>query len=441
MAKTLSGTRIRQRRRRLGLKQSDLARDANISPSYLNLIEHNKRAASGRVLSALAMALDVPVNDLSEGAENSLVTELRSAAMEHLTDFPETERLEEFVARFPGWARLAAAKTRQMRDQDAIISALNDRYNFDPRLQGSLHEMLTNVTAIRSTSSILIGGEDIPPDQVARFQSNVHAQSVRLSEAISGLVSYFDKADQQPRDAATPQEAFELFLEDNDHAFPALDKAPDDDVIENLISGSPRLTSPEAIKRARTRLQIYAADARRLPLEEFATKARALNFSPSELARFFDADLDRIFRRLSTLRRDGINAPAFGLVIINAAGQPMYRRTLRDFSLPRFAAICAFWPVFTALSTPGQPIEEIIVLPNGREFLARAFARSLTDAAFGERPVFASAMLVTGLEDAYSYGLRRSGQAENPMKVGTSCRLCDEAACVARSEPSITASA
>ena len=44
MARTaLTGTRVRERRLRIGMKQADLARAAGISPAYLNLIEHNRR--------------------------------------------------------------------------------------------------------------------------------------------------------------------------------------------------------------------------------------------------------------------------------------------------------------------------------------------------------------------------------------------------------------
>lgn len=53
----LTGTRIRERRSLEGLKQADLARDVGISPSYLNLIEHNRRRIGGKLLVDLARAL------------------------------------------------------------------------------------------------------------------------------------------------------------------------------------------------------------------------------------------------------------------------------------------------------------------------------------------------------------------------------------------------
>ncbi len=44
----LTGSRLRERRTALGLRQSDLAERAGISPSYLNLIEHNRRNVTPR---------------------------------------------------------------------------------------------------------------------------------------------------------------------------------------------------------------------------------------------------------------------------------------------------------------------------------------------------------------------------------------------------------
>ena len=52
---TLTGSRIRERRQVLRMKQSDLASHAGISASYLNLIEHNRRRIGGKLLVATEM--------------------------------------------------------------------------------------------------------------------------------------------------------------------------------------------------------------------------------------------------------------------------------------------------------------------------------------------------------------------------------------------------
>lgn len=66
MPHSLIGTRIRQQRNRAGLSQTALARQAGISVSYLNLIEHNKRGIAGKILLSIARELGVPSSILTE---------------------------------------------------------------------------------------------------------------------------------------------------------------------------------------------------------------------------------------------------------------------------------------------------------------------------------------------------------------------------------------
>jgi transcriptional regulator with XRE-family HTH domain len=74
---TLTGSRIRERRLIIGMKQADLARHAGVSASYLNLIEHNRRRIGGKLLLDIAAILDVEASVLSEGAETALLATLR----------------------------------------------------------------------------------------------------------------------------------------------------------------------------------------------------------------------------------------------------------------------------------------------------------------------------------------------------------------------------
>ena len=45
---SLTGSRIRERRLALGVKQGALAQQVGVSASYLNLIEHNHRKIGGK---------------------------------------------------------------------------------------------------------------------------------------------------------------------------------------------------------------------------------------------------------------------------------------------------------------------------------------------------------------------------------------------------------
>ncbi|MGC8203958.1 helix-turn-helix domain-containing protein, partial [Aliiroseovarius sp. PTFE2010] len=78
--RTHVGSRLRERRQMLALKQSQLAKQVGISPAYLNLIEHNRRRIGGKLLVDLSRALDVDPSVLSQGAEARLIDALRAAA-------------------------------------------------------------------------------------------------------------------------------------------------------------------------------------------------------------------------------------------------------------------------------------------------------------------------------------------------------------------------
>ena len=63
MSRTILGTRIRERRRSIGITQAELARRIGISASYLNLIEHNKRGIAGVEYVETLGAADLSVAD------------------------------------------------------------------------------------------------------------------------------------------------------------------------------------------------------------------------------------------------------------------------------------------------------------------------------------------------------------------------------------------
>jgi transcriptional regulator with XRE-family HTH domain len=75
----LTGSRIRERRMALGVRQAELAQRAGLSASYLNLIEHNRRKVGGDVLARIALALGLEVQVLAGSADDGLMQDLRSA--------------------------------------------------------------------------------------------------------------------------------------------------------------------------------------------------------------------------------------------------------------------------------------------------------------------------------------------------------------------------
>lgn len=229
MAETILGTRIRERRRHIGVTQADLARRIGISASYLNLIEHNKRQISGPLLRRTADALNLRLDVLDGAAERRLVQELVEVA--HLPALHgiaiEETRTGEMMGRFPGWTRAVAALARSEREATRRAEALSDRLNHDPFLGETVHRMLSRITAIRSLAEILVDVDDVASADRQRFHRIIHEESRGLSEVAEALAAYFDRSGEAER-TLTPTDEVEALFEARDNRFDELEAAAAD---------------------------------------------------------------------------------------------------------------------------------------------------------------------------------------------------------------------
>jgi len=339
------GSRIRERRVINGLRQSELARRAGISPSYLNLIEHNRRRIGGKTLNKLAEVLGVPTALLSEGAESTLIAALREAAARAETDaaaggiVAESGRAEEFAGRFPGWARLLADLDRQRGELEQTVKALTDRLAHDPHLAASLHEVISTVTAIRSTASILADTRTLEPEWQHRFHRNINEDSQRLSEGAEALVRYLEGAPNAETDIKSPQDELHAFLEEHEFHFPALEGAGGAARIASVLDRSDRLESEAARRLAHDVLEGYVRDARQLPMRTLDEGIAAHGLDPAALSGVAGVDMATVFRRLAMMP-ETVAGPV-GLVICDGSGTLMLRKPVMGFSMPALAALPA----------------------------------------------------------------------------------------------------
>lgn len=425
----LTGTRVRERRLRVGLKQADLARALGVSPAYLNLIEHNRRRVGAELLSALARALGVAEATLAEGADSALFEGLREAAAgAGAAEAPsEADRIEEFVGRFPGWAALLAERQARVGALERAVEALSERMAHDPHLSAALHEVVSAVTSIRSTAAILAESEEIEPAWRVRFHRNVYEDSIRLSEAADALVAYLDMSQDSGASLASPQEEVEAWLARSGYHLAGLERSPPAPAAA-LVSGVPELASDAARRLALAHAARYRADAEALPLAPFLAALGEAGPDPAALARRLGAVLAPVMRRLATLPEGA--GPPVGLVACDASGTLTFRRPAPGFAPPRHGAACPLWPLYEALARPMVPIRASVEIA-GRvpvRFQAWAFAETRFPGGFDGPPVTEALMLVLPAQGP------RSGA---DRMVGVSCRICPRAGCVARREPSI----
>jgi predicted transcriptional regulator/DNA-binding XRE family transcriptional regulator len=425
LARSLTGTRIRERRRGKKLSQTELARQVGISASYLNLIEHNRRGIAGKTLLAIAENLGVDARSLSEGADQAHIMQLREAAANAPAAGAELDRLEEFVGRFPGWARLIDTFQSQSKFQNETLLALSDRLKHDPFFAEAIHMMVSNITAIHATVGILSDDQDVPPDMRRMFLDNLSAESARLAKTASDLIGHFDTPD-RPEQVGTQSSAVDRFFEK--HGFHLAGLESGDASVEELLKEAGPLSDFDRADLAAT-LSGYQAMARALPLGAFLDRCRGLAFDPLRLAAEYSAPLETVFLRLAHLPlQDGL--PEFGFLKVDGSGGVLYRKQLSTLNLPKFSSGCPLWPVYRCFGQPGQPVRAMMNTATGESFLTFSVAKQQPVNEFGLPPSLTASMIFT--TDFARFLPKAERQSLAQLEVGLHCTVCPRLECPAR---------
>ena len=411
-ARPLIGTRIRERRLSLGRRQTEVARRAEISATYLTLIEHNRRPVGDALLTRLAEALEIDAAELASDREEALLGTLREAAARAGDQPVELDQIAEFAARFPGWATALAGASRRADTLERRLVAMSDRMTRDPYLLATLHEVQSAVTALRSTASILAETPEIETEWRDRFHGNLDQDSLRLSRTAQALVAYL--------------ESFE------DDAVPI---SPQEEVEAWIAAGQPalaettELATDAARAMARGLLDWQARDRSQLPdaaLAQAVAAAGEDSDDPALIAARLGRPLELVLRRLGMLR-PGPWAQA-GLIVCDGSGAALFRMPAPGFELPRLGEGCTLWPVFEALAQPQLPVARLIETTSGALFASWAVAERLLPMGFDGPALGRTQMLIRAA---------RPRDMRPPLAVGPACRICPRAGCVARHEPSI----
>ena len=465
MVDAILGTRIRERRRRIGFTQSNLAREIGISASYLNLIERNKRRITGPLLIRIADALDIAVEELDGASEKRLAEALNEIA--HLPALEglevEAERGGELIGRFPGWARAMAALARSERDANRTARLLADRLTHDPFLSETVHRMLSRVSSIRSAVEILTEYNDIDTEQRDRFLSIVRNETEALSDIGEALTTYFEKTD-AAEDTLTPVDEVEALFERNGNRFEELETAAADltslvnmrapmpamvaafaivsehlsSPINQLAKASRVLETAAGKARATERLTEYAARAVLLPTDQFLQDCLASKFDVEALARQTRTDVQTICQRLTALPEHEPEAPdarlpRFGYFRANASGTIVEMLGLQGLALPRYASACPLWVLYRAQQMPETVLRQRAVFPNGSRFVFVARARRVGNSGFNQPRHFLTDMIAMTEEDA-AQTVYKPDESTPVEEVGPACRLCPRRTCEHRAD-------
>ena len=432
MVDTVMGTRIAERRRQLGVTQADMARRIGISPSYLNLIERNKRRIAGSLLRRTAEELGVRTEDLDGAHERRLAEALHEvAALPSLAgQGVEIDAIPELIARFPGWARAMATLARSERAAQDTARALSDRLTHDPFLGEAVHGMLSRVAAIRSAAEILTDFDDMAAPDRRDFHRIVRTEAEMLTQTGEALATYLNRAE-ETETRLTPLDEIEALYDASANHFAPLEGAGDvAAAIETILAGAPQIETDAARHRARDRLMGYAADAAAMPVADFPAAALDCGCDIEILAQTFDTGIDAICRRLAAMPPDA-GLPSFGYFLANASGTIIEMMGLEGLAVPRYAATCPLWVLFRAQQQPGITTVQLAEMPNARRYVFIARARRVGSPGFGQPHHYVTDMLAIAAHQARATVYAAPAGAA-PERVGPACRICPRTDCCHR---------
>ena len=226
--RTHLGSKVRRLRRAQGVTQVDMAKRLGISPSYLNLIEHNQRPLTRSLQMRLAEGYDIDLQVFAEDEDARIVTDLVEILRDPLFASFELapKDLGDAVGAAPALGQAMIALYQGYRNLRADLDAVSERLSDDALISASTHELRTVLTSIRSFSEILRDYDDLDAEQRQRFLEILVKETGRLNQAADRMVDFAKGEDLAGLGglASAVDDAMDFIQNHNNH-FPELEAA------------------------------------------------------------------------------------------------------------------------------------------------------------------------------------------------------------------------
>jgi predicted transcriptional regulator/transcriptional regulator with XRE-family HTH domain len=448
------GSKVRTLRRREHLTQTELASRLEISPSYLNLIEHNQRPLPAHLLVKLATIFRVELGTFADDSQVRLAADLQEIFgdpmfeelplttndVRELADNPAAARaviaLYQAYRNSTDSTRALAAKLYDGRDfhginpahlpSEEVSDVIQHNQNYFAELEQRAEEVarrarLDRASVYRSLAAYLreqhaieVSLTPVSRDRGAVRRFDPERRVLALSEVLSPWSRQFQIA----------------------HQLGLLDAT---DVMESIIDRSRALlTTAESVKLCRIALANYFAGALLMPYDEFLRVAEDVRYDIELLQHHYTASWEQVCHRLTTLRRPGATGVPFHFVRVDIAGNISKRFSGTGIRFARFSGSCPRWDVHAAFLTPGRIRTQLSKMPDGTGYfcIARTVRKSYGGFASGDMlmavgigcPVRDARRLVYA--DGYDLD-----NLEAAVPIGTTCRMCERLDCEQRAFP------
>jgi predicted transcriptional regulator/DNA-binding XRE family transcriptional regulator len=450
------GAKVKALRRQRAMSQAQLAEKLGVSPSYLNLIENNRRPLPAAMMIQLAQAFGVDLTSFVADDDARMSAELLEALSDPLFESFELHSadVKELASSSPALARAMLALYRayegakerveslasQVSDGEDIVGTriyapseeVNDliqrQGNYFPALEEAAEDLWRRGR---------IDGDDLY-GALKEHLREAHGVTVHVAKwgDEKGVLRRYDPERKRvvlsellPTRSRNFQLAHQLAL------------LSQHEVIDGILEDD-AVTSEESRGLATIALANYFAGAVLMPYRRFLDAARAERYDLDVLGRRFRVGFEQIAHRLTTLRRKGAEGVPFHMLRIDVAGNISKRFSGSGIRFARFSGACPRWNVFAAFQTPNMIRIQVSKMSDGGTFFC--IARTIQKDSGGyhqQQPVMAIGLgcrTEFARELVYSDGVALDGP-ETAVPVGVTCRLCDRSDCDQRAVPSLRA--
>jgi predicted transcriptional regulator/transcriptional regulator with XRE-family HTH domain len=450
VAKTFVGSRVRQLRSERGFSQAALAQMLDISPSYLNQIEHDVRPLTVAVLLRITEVFGVDATFFASQDDTRLVAELREVTLDRdLGIDVDPAEIADVVAAHPAVARAMVNLHRRYRlTTTQLAAATEDRFSdgsgsgsitmpheevrdYFYQRQNYLHEL--DAAAEDLTVRMGMHRADLARDLSDRLTRVHGVHIVQRVDLGDGVLHRFDpqtKTLEIGRHLASGQYVFKLAAE--------LGYLEFGDLIEGMVTEG-NFTSDEAVKLARLGLANYFAAATVLPYRQFHDIAEKFRYDVERLSAFYLVSYETIAHRLSSLQRPAMRGVPLSFVRVDRAGNMSKRQSATGFHFSSSGGTCPLWNVYETFANPGKILVQIAQMPDGRSYMWVARTVERRASRYGQPGKTFAIGLGCELRHAhrlvYSEGLDLAGEIATP--IGAGCRVCERDNCPQRAFPAL----
>lgn len=450
MPKTFVGSRVRQLRSERGFSQAALAQMLDISPSYLNQIEHDVRPLTVAVLLRITEVFGVDATFFASQDDTRLMAELREVMYDRDLEVEvDASEIAEMVSGHPNIARAMVNLHRRYRITTAkLAEATEERFN-DGSGSGSItmpHEEVRDYFYERQ--NYLHELDTAAEDLTARMRMHRGELAGELSRRLTEghgvhIVRRIDLGDtvlhryhpesrrlEISSHLSAGQQVFKMAAE--------LAYLEVGDLIDTMVTDG-KFTSDESRTLARLGFANYFAAAAVLPYRQFHDVAENFHYDIERLSAFNQVSYETICHRLSTLQRPSMRGVPFSFVRVDRAGNMSKRQSATGFHFSSAGGTCPLWNVYETFANPGKILVQIAQMPDGRSYMWVARTVERRASRYGQPGKTFAIGLGCEVRHAnrlvYSRGLDLSSDSSTP--IGAGCRVCERDNCPQRAFPAL----